>query len=384
MTPLLLIVEGFFSFADCSHRLRAPRVVAKSIRYPPRAVSHATVRTMNFLDVQTIALFGLPRLVEIRWLGTTRRSLFTSDINYIDAALSDPIVEGLGAYAVINPLLSTVVERRQITPDRIFRPAKGQCSADADVCQRALLPLDWDPVRATGSAATEEQRRHSATQADLTIAHLCEAGFPEPATLVDSGNGRHGYFRLDAPNDAQTDFLLTAFYGALARKFDTPEVKLDKSVRSAAQLMRLPGSFNQKAQRKCEILTFSATATPVSLDLIRKVTEDLRNQLGYKRRLIVRKGSWTTELLESFLDFYDIDYFPPTEIPQGFLYVLNPCPLNPEHVGSSPGILLTKSGFPKFVCKHASCQMSWKQFRGQLFRLTKKFFTSREAINAEQ
>jgi len=338
----------------------------------------ATVRTMGFLDAQTIALFGLPRLIELRWLGAALRSLFASELNCIESGLSDPTVNELGAYAVINPLLPAVTEQRQITLNRIFRPAKGQCSADADISQRVLLPLDWDPVRATGTAATDEQRLKSAAQADATISYLCNGGFPEPAALVDSGNGRHSYFRLDAPNDDHTDFLLTAFYSALARKFDTPDVKLDKSVRSAAQLMRLPGSFNQKAQRMCEILSFSGAARPVSLDLIQKVTQDLRSQLGYKRRLAVRKGSWTIALVEAFLDFYDIDYLSPTEIPQGLLYVLNPCPLNSEHVGTSPAILLTNSGFPKFCCKHASCQMSWKEFRGQLFRLTKKwFFTSK-------
>jgi hypothetical protein len=350
-----------------------------------RAVSHATETTLNLLDFRTKQLFSMPRLIELRWLGTTRRSLFTSDINCIEAGVSDPTVDGLSIYAVINLLSSTVIERKRITPNRIFRPVKGQCSGDTDIRHRILLPLDWDPVRAVGTAATDEQRLKSATQADATISYLYNGGFPEPAALVDSGNGRHGYFRLDAPNDDHTDFLLTAFYSALAQKFDTPDVKLDKSVRSAAQLMRLPGSFNQKAQRMCEILSFSGAAKPVSLDLIQKVTQDLRSRLGYKRRLAVRRGSWTIALVEAFLDFYDIDYLSPTEIPQGLLYVLNPCPLNSEHVGSSPAILLTNSGFPKFCCKHASCQMSWKDFRGQLFRLTKKwFFTAKGVVDAEQ
>lgn len=172
-----------------------------------RAVSHATETTLNLLDVRTKQLFSMPRLIELRWLGTARRSLFTSGVNCIEASLSDPTVDGLSAYAVINLLSSTVIERRRITPNRIFRPAKGQCSADTDICHRVLLPLDWDPVRAVGTAATDEQRLKSATQADATISYLCNGGFPEPAALVDSGNGRHSYFRLDAPNDDHTNFL---------------------------------------------------------------------------------------------------------------------------------------------------------------------------------
>lgn len=341
-------------------------------------------RNVNLLDVRIKTLFLLPRLIEVRWLGSTRRSLFTSDIKSIEAALSDPKVEGLNTYVVINALSPSVIDQRHIVLNQIFRPAKGQCSADPDIFRRILLPLDWDPVRATGTAATEHQRAFAAAQADATIAYLCKGGFPEPAALVDSGNGRHCYFRLDAPNDSDTDRLLTAFYDCLARKFNTAEVTLDKSVRSAAQLIRLPGSFNHKAQRMCEILSFSSATSPVSLDLIRNVTEDLRGKLGYKKLFAERKGVWTPALIEAFLNFYSIDYLAPTEITQGLLYVLNPCPLNSEHMGSSPAILLTNSGFPKFCCKHASCQMSWRQFRGRMFRLTKKwFFTLKETVDAK-
>lgn len=323
-------------------------------------------------DERISKLFSLPRLIELRWLGAKRLSLFTSDPGL---GLSDSATAGLDSYAVINPLLPDVVERRRIPVDRLFRPSKGQCSADADISHRILLPLDFDPVRETGTAATDAQRTLAAERANATITYLCNAGFPAPAAFVDSGNGRHVYFRFDAPNDSETDFLLSAFYSSLARRFDTADVKLDKSVRSAAQLMRLPGSFNYKARRVCELLSFTETETlPVTVDMIRRLTEELRGELGFKRPLVVRKGSWTPVLLETFLDFYNIDYLPPAEVTQGLLYVLNPCPLNEQHAGTSPAILLTHAGFPKFCCKHASCQMSWKQFRARLRLLTGKWF----------
>ena len=81
--------------------------------------------------------------------------------------------------------------------------------------------------------------------------------------------------------------------------------------------------------------------------------------------------------MERFLCFYDIDFLPPTEIAAGLLYVLNPCPLNDAHVGSSPAVLITKSGWPRFLCKHESCgggRMKWKEFRARLSALTHKFF----------
>ena len=329
----------------------------------------------------TTALFGLPRLLEVRWLGHRRLSLFTDKLEVLQDALKSAEVAGINTYLVINPLLADVVERHRAHRDLIFSPMKGQCSADIDVAYRDLIVLDLDPCRAVGTAATPKQRALALEAAQKVIAYLTGAGFPAPVALVDSGNGVHAYFRsASLPNCRETDVLLTSFYHVLARKFDTPAVHLDKSVRSAAQLMRLPGSMNYKAGRVCEILCFTESATPVTLDGIRKVTDELRGTLGLKKSTVTRKGSWTPELMEGFLQFYNIDYLPPTEIAQGTLFVCNPCPLNADHDGSSPAVLVTKDGFPAWKCLHASCQMTWRQFRMRLFNETNKWFLT--GVNA--
>lgn len=325
------------------------------------------------------SLFNLPRLVELRWLGTRRRSLFTEKLDVLQEALSSHDVSGLNTYIVISPLLADVVEGHRTSLDLVFSPLRGQCSADLDVACRTLIVLDLDPCRAIGTASTPEQRALALETGERVISHLVNAGFPAPVALVDSGNGIHVYFRAGRlANCRETDVLLTSFYHVLARKFDTPEVKLDKSVRSAAQLMRLPGSMNYKAGRVCEILSFTEGATPVTLNIIRKVTDDLRGTLGLKKSIVVRKGSWTPELMERFLQFYEIDYLPPTEIAQGTLFVCNPCPLSADHRGSSPAVLVTKDGFPAWKCLHASCQMTWRQFRMRLYNETNKWFLTRD------
>ena len=324
------------------------------------------------------SLFNLPRLVELRWLGNRRLSLFTDKVDVLQDAVSNPEVAGLSTYLVINPLLADVVERHRAPRGLIFSPLKRQCSADLDVAYRDLIVLDLDPCRPTGTAATPEQRALAVEAAQQVVAYLISAGCPAPVAIIDSGNGIHIYFRAARlANCRETDVLLTGFYHALARKFDTPAVHLDKSVRSAAQLMRLPGSMNHKAKRVCEILSFNESATPVTPDAIRKVTDELRGNLGLKKSTVVRKGSWTPELMERFLQFYCIDYLPPTEIAQGTLFVCNPCPLSADHRGSSPAVLVTKDGFPAWKCMHASCQMTWRQFRMRLYNETNKWFLTR-------
>ncbi|MGA2336814.1 MAG: hypothetical protein ABSG08_15720 [Terriglobales bacterium] len=329
-------------------------------------------------NARVFDLFGFPRLAELRWLSTGRTfTLFTSKPAVITDALADPRVSGLNAYVCVNPPRPDILERRKILSDTLFSPRKGQCTADSDVPEHILLPADLDPRRPTGTASMPEQVDLAVKQRDLLIEYLIKRGLPDPAGTVLSGNGAHGYHRTRLPNNEETRFLLTAYYTCLARRFGTAEVIFDKSVRSAAQLMRWPSSFNTKAQRYSSVQTFNSNAGLVTMDMLRAVTEDLRGQLGFKRPLIARQGYWTPELMERFLGFYHIDFLPLAEIAAGLLYVLNPCPLNDAHVGSSPAVLITKAGWPRFLCKHESCgggRMKWKEFRARLFALTNKFF----------
>ena len=327
------------------------------------------------------ALFGLPRLAELRWLSTGRTfALFTSSPAVICDSLADPRVAGLNAYVCVNPPRADILERRKIAPDTLFSPRKGQCTADSDVPAHILLPVDFDPRRPTGTASTPEQVDLAARQRDLVIEYLIKHGVPDPAATALSGNGAHGYHRTNLSNNDETRFLLTAYYSCLARRFGTADAIFDKSVRSPAQLMRWPSSFNTKAQRYSSIKTFNTDAGLVTVDMLREITEDIRGQLGFKRPLIARQGYWTPELIESFLGFHNIDFLPPTEIAAGLLYVLNPCPLNDAHTGSSPAVLITKAGWPRFLCKHDSCgggRMKWKEFRARLFAVTHKFFLAK-------
>jgi hypothetical protein len=332
----------------------------------------------SMLDHRVIKLFRLPRIVELRWLSAGRTfSLFTDRLRPIEEAIADLRLSALNSYLVINPPRHEVLELRHITPDVVFRPAKGQCCADSDIPEHVLLPFDFDPRRPVETASTEVQRSLALKQRDLQGEYLSKMGFPGSVAVTDSGNGIHDYRRTRLPNDDATAFLLTAFYTCLARRFGTPDVIFDKSVRSPAQLMRLPGSVNHKAQRASSFLSFDEGAGLVTIDMIRAVTDDLRGQLGFKRALTARRGPWTPELMQRFLEFYDLDYLPPTEIAQGILYVLNPCPLNADHVGTSPAVLITKGGWAKWCCKHQSCRMSWTQFRSRMFALTGKFFLTK-------
>jgi len=335
------------------------------------------------LDPRLIALFGLPRLTELRWLGKQHPlSLFTSDPDTIAKALVHPALEGMDAYAVINQPCEDVAARHGAAVDTIFAPRRGQATSDVDVEHIIRLPFDIDPTRPTGTAATLEQVRLSAEVMDRVVRYLGDSGFPEPAVIA-SGNGTHAYNACDLANTPETAALLRSLYEGLALEFSqTGLVTFDVTVRSAAQIMRWPGSFNLKAHRISEILTMPETFAPVSLEIIQAVVKELhakhRNKPGISQPKIVigREGGWTAQRMEAFLAYHNVDYCIRKAIPQGLLWALHPCPFNADHLLTSSAVLVTKKGWPKFRCEHNGCaNKRWRHLVAHLNLANRKVFT---------
>lgn len=314
-------------------------------------------------------------LIEVRFLGRETWALFTADPALAHEALAHPFVQGLSAYVTLNELRSDTPERHGVARDVLFRAWHNQLTQDEDVARRRLILFDSDSVKPTGAAATEAQRAaahaHSATLEEAFSAE----GWPAPV-VCDSGNGAHRLYAVNLPNDRETDFLISNLLHMAARKFDTAEVKLDKSVSNAGRVTRLYGSRNQKAGRDSAVLSIPDPLTPVSAEQIKALVEKWRGSVGYQKPLAQRAGDWTPERMEAFLNFYDIDYRPAVAKAAGLLWVLTPCPFNADHVGTSPAVILTKSGWPKFVCRHDSCTplKKWADFSKKLYRITGKWF----------
>jgi hypothetical protein len=341
---------------------------------------------MTPLDPRLITLYELPRIVELRLLGKRRRplSIFLRDSDTFAEALAHPDVKGLDAYAIFNRLCDDVAARHGIAEDTLFAPLPGQCTQDADIVRITRLPYDLDPTRPTGTAATLEQVRLSAKAMDHVIRYLCDRVFPEQAVIA-SGNGTHAYNATDLPNTPETAALLTDLYVGLAKEFGTELVKFDVTVRSAAQLMRVPLSFNYKAGRFSEILTMPEILAPVSLETIQAVVEELRTKYSKGRGMpahgtgivVGREGGWTSERMEALLDFHGIDYGLRKLTPQGMtMWILRPCPFNEDHALTSPAVFVTPKGWPRFKCRHDSCATNhWKQFLQHLNLTNRKVFS---------
>lgn len=317
-----------------------------------------------------------PGLTEIRFMGKRERfGLFTADPELIAEAYAQPCVRDLDGYQLLNPPKDDTPERKRVPRDTLFRARKNQLAGDADVARRRLILFDSDSVKPTGAAATEAQRAAALAHSAALEAALTAEGWPAPV-VCDSGNGAHRLYAVDLPNDRETDFLIANLLHLAARKFDTEAVKIDKSVGNPSRITRLYGARNHKAGRDSAVISLG-DARVVTAEQIRELVTKWRGSLGYKRTLQQRPGGWTPERVESFLDFYSIDYRPPVAaVGEGLLWVLAPCPLNSAHTGSSPAVYLSKNGWPKFRCQHDSCApfLKWDAFRKKLYHITKRWF----------
>src|SRR5271165_4537228 len=127
-------------------------------------------------------------LTENRYLRRHRFGMFTNDPTIIAEARAQPCVGDLDAYQLLNPPKDDTPERKQVPRDTLFRAAKGQLTGDDDIAHLDRLLLDSDPVRPTGTAATEVQRGAARAHSDKLAAILTAEGWPKPFA-ADSGNG---------------------------------------------------------------------------------------------------------------------------------------------------------------------------------------------------
>jgi hypothetical protein len=328
-------------------------------------------------------IFG-QRLVEMRFLPVIW-AIYTSDPLKIEEALAHPLTAGLNAYILLNELKPDTPERKGVQRNVLFRAGRNQLSSDVDILRRRYILLDSDVAKAAGTAATEEQSAAAHAHSAKIEAALTAEGWSLPAACY-SGNGVHRLYAVDLPNDQETDRLLSNLLKVLAQRFDEEVVKLDKSVHNAGRITRLYGSHNYKAGRDSAVLSIPEPLVPVTREQIEAlVTKWCPRPQGVKVRT-ERPGEWTPELIEALLDFHFVDYWPPVQKADGLFWYVT-CPFNPEHTGSSVAVWLTKTGWPRFRCMHASCQTrKWKDFLGTLNILNGKVFrwTTKPFANKSQ
>jgi hypothetical protein len=145
-----------------------------------------------------------------------------------------------GVYFTLNPLNPDLLARRC---NRVGWAGVGELSKDKDVVRRRWLMVDVDPVRDSMISASDPEKALAETTARAVRDHLRASGWPDPV-FADSGNGFHLLYRVDLPAD--DGGLVEGVLAALARRFDSDRVKIDRKVFNAARICKLPGTWARK------------------------------------------------------------------------------------------------------------------------------------------
>jgi hypothetical protein len=221
------------------------------------ALRHAqnVADAVPLLAAQYRLLFAPGQVVELRAVKVrrgrgrphTEAGFFDTDhLPELARAALDVSPHAQAVYYTLNPLDPALLARRA---NRIDWAEEGELAKDRDVTARRWLLIDADPVRTAHVSATadEKQRAHEAVLAVRD--YLRGRGWPDPVA-ADSGNGFHLLYRVDLP--AYDGGLARRVLNALAARFDTDRVKIDRAVWNPARLCKLPGTWARKGDHTAD------------------------------------------------------------------------------------------------------------------------------------
>ena len=118
-------------------------------------------------------------------------------------------------------------------------------TSDADIIRRWWLPIDIDPVRASGISSSESEHADALVCADTIAVFLAELGWPDPI-IADSGNGAHLLYPIDLPNDNERKTLIKSILEFLDNRFSDSRCKVDTANFNASRIWKIYGTISRK------------------------------------------------------------------------------------------------------------------------------------------
>ncbi len=187
-------------------------------------------------------LFDSEQVVELRAFKHRKIvSGYFDDHHALAGAAHELDTAGYQVYVTLN----------KVKPDLLVRAANRlkeypkSTTSDNDIIWIKWLPLDFDPVRPSNVASTNEEKEAAEACARQVRQFLRDRGWPDPV-VGDSGNGFHLLYRIDLPNTQESRDLVKGVLESLAFRFDDERVKVDTSVCNPARIWKLYGTMARK------------------------------------------------------------------------------------------------------------------------------------------
>ncbi len=323
--------------AGHTFEVRVPN--ARNVRYNGRP-DPRTGTAFGFFDSGEGALSALPALEEAEWPGL-----------YV-------------TLNAVTPALLARASNRIKAADR-----KSSSTSDHDVKRRTALLIDGDPVRPADISATNEEHEGALERIAEIRWFLSELGWPGPIT-ADSGNGGHLVYRVELP--AEDGGLVKDFLNALADAFDDDHVHVDRTVFNAARIVKLWGTVARKGDstadrphRMSKVLDVPVERGLVTEAMLREAAVALR--AGREEKPTTPTASTAARVGSFDVRDFIARHFPDADErtwSSGTRWILDPCPFNADHKGTSAAILQSTSGVLSFKCQHDGCAgLVWRDLR---------------------
>lgn len=274
-------------------------------------------------------------------------------------------------YFTLNDINPDCYGRQQC--ERIVKSPK-TTTTDTDIVRRKTILIDFDPCRATGVNASEEEFELAHKKAQAVFVWLKEKGFNDPV-ICKSGNGWHLHYKVDLENNDENTDIVKRFLQALSKEFTDTNVDIDEKVFNAGRICKLYGTVAKKGAnieerpwRMSEIVYVPSEWKENDIALFTQIADLVPKE---EPKVLNRnfQKQFSTNLpfnLESWLDEHAIRYRQKSN-GSGTIYELYECPWIDQHSDKKnwdSALFVDVNGKITFNCHHSHCSgKTWQDVR---------------------
>jgi hypothetical protein len=308
---------------------------------------------------------------EVRILGRFQYSGYFNNVDSVINAIKPySEMDDEQIYFVLNKIDNACYGRQQ--SEKLVKSPKITTN-DNDIVRRSFVFVDFDPVRKSGTNASNEEFELAHKKAQDVFRFLRGKGFSEPI-ISKSGNGFHLTFKVDLPNDEKTTETIKQFYEYLASIFSDDKVDIDTKVFNLARLCKLYGTMAKKGAnledrpwRMSEIIYVPKEINITGIDKFEAIAALLPPKETPKPvQRNTRIGYVEQFDLESWLNSHGVEYRKKQD-GVSTKYEIKTCPWHETHSSNNPfssALFQNAEGKITYTCAHSHCKdKQWKDFR---------------------
>ena len=306
---------------------------------------------------------------EVRILGRFQYSGYFDNVDSLIQAIKPYAdMDDEQMYFVLNKIDDACFGRQQ--SGKIVKSPKITTN-DNDITRRCFVFVDFDPVRKSGTNASNEEFELAHKKAQDVFRFLREKGFSEPI-ICKSGNGLHLTYKVDLPNDEETTEIIKHFYEYLGSLFSDDKVDIDTKVFNLARLCKLYGTTAKKGAnlqdrpwRMSEIIYVPKDLNLTPIEKFKELADLLPKKEEPKPTAkTIRVGERFD--LERWLVSHGIEYRKKQD-GGSTKYEVKECPWKDTHSSNNPyssALFQDAEGKITYTCAHSHCKdKQWKDFR---------------------